>query len=125
MLNYDNQSTAIDSRWRKEGDITNMPRLLHGDAVGNTRFSSRWIKDGSYARFKAITIGYNFPLKGAFKNVFKNARVLVSAQNLYTISDYKGYSPEVGSITNPILYGVDYGNVPPLKSFMVGVKVGL
>lgn len=118
MSNYDNQSTAINSRWQKEGDITNMPRLLHGDAVGNTRFSSRWIEDGSYARFKAITLGYNFPLQGVFKNVFKNARVLVTAQNLHTFSKYKGFTPEVGN-------GVDYGNVPPLKTFMVGVKLGL
>ncbi|WP_133054745.1 SusC/RagA family TonB-linked outer membrane protein [Niastella populi] len=125
MSNYDNQSTGIQGRWQKEGDVTGVPRLLHGDAVGNTRFSSRWIEDGSYARFKAITLGYNFPLKGSLKNAFKTARVLVTAQNLYTFSDYKGFSAEVGSITNPILYGVDYGNVPQLKTFMVGVKLGL
>src|ERR1044072_6273223 len=63
MSNNDNQSTSINSRWQKEGDITSLPRLLHGDAVGNTRFSSRFIEDGSYARFKAVTLGYNFPLK--------------------------------------------------------------
>ena len=125
MSTYDNQSTSINNHWSKEGDITGMPRLLHGDAVGNTRFSSRWIEDGSYARFKAITIGYNFPLKGIFKNVFKSARVLVTAQNLYTITSYKGFSPEAGSITNPIAYGADYGNVPPLKAFIAGVKLGL
>jgi TonB-linked SusC/RagA family outer membrane protein len=117
MSNNDNQSTSINSRWQKEGDITNMPRLLHGDAVGNSRFSSRWIEDGSYARFKAITLGYNFPLQGVFRNVFKNARLLVTAQNLHTFSSYKGFSP--------VVYGADYGNVPPLKAFMVGVKLGL
>jgi TonB-linked SusC/RagA family outer membrane protein len=125
MTNYDNQSTSIYDRWRKEGDVTSMPRLLHGDLVGNTRFSSRWIEDGSYARFKAITLGYNFPLKGVFKNVFKNARVLITAQNLHTFTNYKGFSPEAGSITNPIVYGADYGNVPPLKTFMMGIKLGL
>jgi hypothetical protein len=83
------------------------------------------LEDGSYARFKAITLGYNFPLKEIFKKVFKNARVLVTAQNLYTFSGYKGYSPEVGNITNPIVYGADYGNVPPLKTFIVGIKLGL
>jgi hypothetical protein len=118
MSNYDNQSTSINSRWQKEGDITSMPRLLQDDAVGNTRFSSRWIEDGSFARFKAITLGYNFPLQGVFKNVFKNARVLVTAQNLHTFSNYKGFTPEVGN-------GVDYGNVPPLRTFMVGVRLGL
>ncbi|MCS3799553.1 SusC/RagA family TonB-linked outer membrane protein [Niastella sp. OAS944] len=117
MSNNDNQSTSINSRWQKEGDITSLPRLLHGDAVGNTRFSSRFIEDGSYARFKAVTLGYNFPLKGIFKNVFKNARLLVTAQNLHTFSNYKGFSP--------VVVGADYGNVPPLKTYMVGVKLGL
>lgn len=125
MSTYDNQSTAVLGHWTNEGDITGMPRLLHGDAVGNNRFSTRWLEDGSYARFKAITLGYNFPLKGIFKNVFKNARVLVTAQNLYTITKYSGFSAEVGSITNPMVYGADYGNVPPLKTFMAGIKLGL
>jgi TonB-dependent starch-binding outer membrane protein SusC len=125
MSNYDNQSTSINDRWRKEGDVTNMPRLLHGDAVGNNRFSSRWIEEGSYARFKAITLGYNFPLKGVFKNVFKTARVLITAQNLHTFTNYKGFSPEAGSVANPMVYGADYGNVPPLKAIIAGVKLGL
>jgi TonB-dependent starch-binding outer membrane protein SusC len=125
MSNYDNQSTSINTRWRNEGDITAMPRLLHGDAVGNTRFSSRWIEDGSYVRFKALTIGYNLPLKGFLKSTFKNARISLTAQNLHTFSDYKGYSPETANVSNPIMYGVDYGNMPQLKTFLLGVKLGL
>jgi TonB-dependent starch-binding outer membrane protein SusC len=125
MYNYDNQSTSVNAHWRNEGDVTDMPRLLHGDPVGNTRFSSRWIEDGAYARVKAITLGYNFPLKGLLKNTLKNARISISAQNLYTFSNYKGYSPEVASVTTPLMYGVDYGNVPPLKTFLIGVKLGL
>jgi TonB-linked SusC/RagA family outer membrane protein len=124
MLNYDNQSTSINDRWRNEGDVTEMPRLLHGDAVGNTRFSSRWIEDGSYLRFKAITVGYNIPVRENRK-VFKSARILFTAQNLYTFTKYKGYGPEVGSITNPIAYGADYGNTPQLKTFVLGLHLGL
>jgi TonB-linked SusC/RagA family outer membrane protein len=125
MSNYNNQSTTIDSRWRNEGDVTDMPRALHGDAVGNTRFSSRWVEDASYARFKTITLGYNFPLTGFLRGAFKNARISVTAQNLYTFTKYKGYSPEVADVTNPIMYGVDYGNVPQLKAFLLGIKLGL
>ncbi|MEO5563895.1 MAG: SusC/RagA family TonB-linked outer membrane protein, partial [Chitinophagaceae bacterium] len=129
MSNYDNQSTTINNRWRNQGDVTEMPRLLHGDLVGNARFSSRWIEDGSYLRFKAITLGYNFPLKGSLKSVFKTARVLVTAQNLYTFSKngsrYKGYSPEVADVSNPIMYGVDNGNTPQLRTFLLGVRLGL
>jgi TonB-dependent starch-binding outer membrane protein SusC len=125
MSTYDNQSTSINTRWRNEGDVTNMPRVLYGDAVGNTRFSSRWIEDGSYARFKAITLGYNFPLTGALKGVFKTARVSLTAQNLYTFSNYEGYSPEAANVSNPVMYGVDNGNMPQLKTFLIGVRLGL
>ena len=125
MSNYDNQLTSINSRWRAEGDVTDMPRASHGDPVGNTRFSSRWVEDGSYARIKALTLGYNFPLKGMLKGVFKNARLSLSAQNLHTFSRYKGYSPEVANLTHPLIYGVDNGNMPQLKAFLVGIRLGL
>ncbi len=125
MSNYDNQSTTVQDRWRAEGDRTSMPRLLHGDAVGNTRFSSRWMEDGSFVRLKALTLAYNLPLTAYLKNAFKNARVFVTAQNLYTSTKYTGFSPEVGSITNPVMYGVDYANVPQLKTILFGVKLGL
>jgi TonB-linked SusC/RagA family outer membrane protein len=125
MSNYDNQSTDVLRYWKAEGDQTDMPRPQDGDPVGNGRFSTRWLEDGSYVRLKAVTLGYTFPLRGMFKGVFNNARILVTAQNLYTFSKYKGYSPEVGNFGNPVLYGVDYGNVPPLKSLILGIQVGL
>ena len=125
MSNYDNQSTEVLRHWKNEGDVTDMPRLLNADPVGNTRFSSRWLEDGGYARIKAVTLGYTFPLKGVFKGIFKNARVLVTGQNLYTFSGYKGNSPDVGNFANPVMYGIDYGNVPPLKAVIFGVQLGL
>jgi len=125
MSNYDNQSLSVLQHWRNEGDVTGMPRPADGDPAGNSRFSSRWLEDGSYVRFKAITLGYTFPLKGVFRGVFKNARVMVTGENLYSFSKYKGYNPDVANFANPILYGVDYGNVPPLKSVLFGLQLGL
>ncbi|MGF7229793.1 MAG: SusC/RagA family TonB-linked outer membrane protein, partial [Arachidicoccus sp.] len=118
-------STTVLNHWTNEGDNTNMPRLLDNDLVGNSRFSTRWLEDGSYIRFKTLTLGYTFPLTGIFKGIFKSARILATAQNLYTISKYKGYSPIAVNYSNPIMYGVDYGNVPPLRSFIFGVQLGL
>lgn len=123
MSNYDNQSVNINDRWRANGDVTSMPRFLHNDPVGNTRFSSRWIEDGSYLRAKAITIGYNIPAKETRK-AFKSARIFLTAQNAFTITKYKGYGAEVGSITNPVTYSIDYGNVPQLRAFVAGVHIG-
>jgi TonB-dependent starch-binding outer membrane protein SusC len=124
MSNYDNQSISTIRHWRNDGDITDMPRLLHGDAVGNARFSSRWMEDASYARVKAVTLGYNFPLAGILKGTFKNARVSVTGQNLYTFTDYKGNSPDVANVNNPYAFGVDNGNLPQLRTFLVGLKLG-
>jgi TonB-linked SusC/RagA family outer membrane protein len=124
MTNYDNQSANIQQRWRADGNVTDMPRFLHNDPVGNTRFSTRWIEDGSYFRCKAITIGYNIPAKETRK-LFKSARISLSAQNVFTITKYKGYGPEVGSITNPVNYSIDYGNVPQLRAFVAGINLGL
>ncbi|MEJ6982215.1 SusC/RagA family TonB-linked outer membrane protein [Pedobacter sp. P351] len=124
MATYDNQSVTVSNRWKQEGDIAEIPRAVHGDAVGNSRFSSRWLEDGSFARFKAITLGYNLPA-GGLGGTFKSARIHVTAQNLYTFTKYKGYGPEVGSAVNATMYGVDYGNLPQLRSFLIGVKLGL
>lgn len=124
MSNYNNQSVTVLQRWRAEGDVTHMPRFAHDDAAGNARFSSRWIEDGSFWRCKAFTIGYNIPAKESRK-LFKSARILLSAQNLFTVTSYKGYGPEVGSVTSPVTYSIDYGNVPQLKTFMAGIRLGL
>lgn len=125
LSDYSNQSTDILNYWKNEGDITNMPRLLNGDPVGNGRFSNRFIEDASFVRIKTITLAYNFPLTGILKKAFNSARVMATAQNLVTFSKYTGYSPEVGNYANPNMYGVDYGNLPPLKSVVFGVQLGL
>ncbi|MBW4888512.1 SusC/RagA family TonB-linked outer membrane protein [Mucilaginibacter sp. HMF5004] len=126
MSNYDNQSTTILNRWRQDGDIATMPRLQYGDPEGNNRFSSRWIEDGSYVRFKSVTFGYNMPLKSKkLGSVFKSVRIQVTGQNLYTFTKYKGYGPEVGSAVNQIMYGADYASLPQYKTVYLGVKLGL
>ncbi len=125
LSDYSNQSTDILNYWKSEGDRTSTPRLQNGDPVGNGRFSNRFIEDGSFVRIKTITLAYNLPLTGVFKKAFSNARIMATAQNLVTFSNYKGYSPEVGNYANPNMYGVDYGNLPPLKSIIFGIQLGL
>jgi TonB-linked SusC/RagA family outer membrane protein len=125
MSGYDNQSTAINARWQQPGDRTAMPRMLHGDAVGNSRFSSRWMEDASYTRLKTITLGYTLPDGSAKLKFFNGARIYATAQNLLTLTGYKGYDPEVANISLGNMYGVDYGSVPQLRSFIIGVRLAL
>jgi TonB-linked SusC/RagA family outer membrane protein len=125
MSNYDNQSVSINDRWKKDGDVTEMPRLLHGDAVGNNRFSSRWMENGSFVRFRSVSLGYNLPVSKFLKGVFKSARIVVTGQNLYTFSDSEMGSAEVANVNNPLMYGQNYGSLPQVRSYLAGIKLGL
>ena len=91
-----NQTTAVLKRWRKEGDVTNIPRAISGDANENRRNSDRYIKNGSYLRVKNVTLGYTLPIP-ANNNYIERLRLYVSCQNLYTFTKYDGFDPEVGS----------------------------
>ncbi len=91
MTGVDNQTTAIYNRWATEGQQTDIPRASFGDPMGNNRFSSRWIEDGSYIRLKHVTISYTFQQKLAF---IKNLNIYLTGTNLVTLTNYLGYDPE-------------------------------
>ena len=81
----------------------------------NTENSTRFIEDGSYLRLKNLQIGYTFPLKWTQKFRCSRLRLYATASNLFTITGYKGYDPEVGG-------GVDYGNYPQRRTFTFGLN---
>ncbi|MGF2412160.1 MAG: SusC/RagA family TonB-linked outer membrane protein, partial [Ferruginibacter sp.] len=66
MSNAYNQTDAVLNRWRTNGQVTAVPKATWGDPMGNSRFSSRWIEDGSYLRLRAVTFSYDIPLKSNF-----------------------------------------------------------
>lgn len=81
----------------------------------NTANSSRFVEDGSYFRLKNVQIGYTFPKKWMDKLHCQRLRLYVTATNLFTITKYSGYDPEVGT-------GVDYGNYPQSRTFTFGLN---
>ena len=81
----------------------------------NTETSTRFLEDGGYLRLKNLQIGYTFPLKWTQKFRCSRLRIYATATNLFTITKYKGYDPEVGS-------GVDYGNYPQSRTFTFGLN---
>ncbi len=117
MSGLANQSEAVANRWTVANQNTNIPRAVYGDAVGNSRFSDRWIEDGSYIRLKTLSLSYS-------PNFF-NATVFLTANNLFTITDYLGFDPEVSSSQTSYLQGIDAGLTPQYTSVLVGVRVGL
>jgi TonB-linked SusC/RagA family outer membrane protein len=122
MTDLSNQSSSVLNRWYYEGHNTDVPKSSWDDPVGNSSFSSRWIEDGSFLRVKNLTLAYTIPNKFL---VFRNFKAYVTLNNIITLTNYLGYDPEFSYSFNPLSQGVDYGLIPPTRSFIIGVKVGL
>ncbi|MFM2326152.1 MAG: hypothetical protein RIR31_354, partial [Bacteroidota bacterium] len=91
MNNAYNQTDAVLNRWRSNGQVTTMPKATWADPMGNSRFSDRWIEDGSYLRLRVATFSYDIPYKS---NFIKYATLYATGNNLLTFTKYKGYDPE-------------------------------
>ena len=121
-----NQGVAVLDRWTESNPSTTVPRAIPSTFNYNTRVSSRWIEDGSYLRVKNVQLGYTLPTPLQDRLSVSNARVYVSAQNLFTFTDYLGFDPEIGSPSNREIdsNGIDGVNYPQARTFLVGIKFG-
>ena len=123
-----NQTTEVLKRWRKEGDVTNVPRAASADPSSNLRASDRYVKDGSYLRVKNVTIGYTIPFTS--DKYIERLRLYVSCQNLFTFTKYDGFDPEFGSeyeyetdrynMRRGVVRGSNMTPIP--RTFMVGLQ---
>lgn len=121
-LDFNNQSTSMLSRWTSEGQNTLQPKAVFGDPMGNSRFSDRWIEDGSFLRLKTLSLSYTLPLKTNFIQGFS---VWVSANNLFTLTNYLGSDPEFSAQNSVLFQGVDAGLIPLTKSYFLGLRFNL
>ena len=123
---FDNQTVDQLDRWRKLGDITDVPQARYG-ANNGTRPSSRWVQDGSFFRLKNVTLAYNLPTDLVKKGYLQSVRVYLTGQNLATFTKYQGYDPEVNSYglgSANYLLGHDFYTPPLAKTFLLGVNFG-
>ncbi len=122
---YENFTTEVYSYWNGEGTSNKYPQFAKMNSGVNWQsISDIYIEDADYFRMQNITLGYDF--KYLWKNApFQQCRFYVAAQNLFTITDYKGMDPENGkSIANESwVTGVDVGNYPQPRTYLVGVNV--
>ncbi|GGH73589.1 TonB-linked SusC/RagA family outer membrane protein [Filimonas zeae] len=97
----------------------NIPRMAPGDPNGNNRMSQWFVESGSYLRVKNIALGYNLPAKLISPLTLKSLRVAVNVQNLFTITGYKGYDPEVGMVNygGTTMSGLDNGRYPNTRMY--------
>ena len=119
---FNNQATALVNRWTVDCQQTSTPKVVFGDPMGNSRFSDRWIEDGSYLRIKTIKLSYDVPVSYSW---LQGLTLWCAAENVYTFTKYDGNDPET-SVNNSILYqGIDAGLLPQSRSFHFGVKLNL
>ena len=87
--------------------------------------TSREVEDASFLRLKTVQLGYNFPTKTLKKMKIRSLRLYVTGQNLWTLTKYTGYDPEVSTRNSAMTRGFDYSSYPKTMSFTFGVKLGL
>lgn len=119
---FSNQTKAMLRRWTAEGQVTSQPKAYYGDPMGNSRFSDRWIEDGSYVRLKTLSLAYDVPYKNNFIN---GITIWTSVNNLFTVTKYLGLDPEFSARNSVYYQGVDAGFLPLSKSFYLGIKLSL
>ena len=113
-----NVAAGMVNRWSPTNPNNEYASGFQG---GRIPVSDRFVEDGSYIRMKNITLGYKLPIKN-----ISSARLYVSANNLFTITKYSGYDPEVNSFGGSnTLIGIDNLVYPMARSFLVGLQVGL
>lgn len=124
MANYSNQNRDVLNRWvsaDKPGDGW-LPRAAYGDPSNNFATSDRWVEDGSYLRLKSIAVQYDIPMKSR-AGFIKGVKVSVNCNNVWTLSGYSGFDPEVFSGVDAMLRGVDTGATPSPRSYIFGLNV--
>lgn len=113
-----NQPIYVLDRWRQEGDQTNIQKFSTNDAFNSTYENARTfgglnISDASYIRLKNISLSYSLPAKWLSKVKIQKADLMLSGQNILTITNYKGLDPETQSMNV----------LPPLKTWALGLNV--
>lgn len=122
MVSNNNQSQAVNYRWRKEGDVTSIPRAMHGSFSNfNTLISDRFVEDGSYLRMGYSQISYSLDKKQLKGTGLNKVSLYASANNPLILTKYTGVDPDV----NYGSYGAatDWGQTPRARSFTLGVTV--
>ncbi len=121
MYGFDNQSVAVNWRWRKEGDITEIPRAVYQSAY-NYLGSDRYVEDASYLRFSYLQLSYSFE-PGMLKKVgIRQLNMYASIDNLFVMTKYSGLDPEVASGSDGIAY--DNQRTPRSRSYTLSLSLG-
>ena len=124
---FENYTTEVFNYWHGEGTSNKYPMLKPGNiGVNWQQVSDIYVEDATYFRIQNVTLGYDFASLLKSTSPFSQLRVYFAAQNLFTFTNYKGMDPENGMALNgnePWVTGVDVGNYPQPRTYMVGVNL--
>jgi TonB-dependent starch-binding outer membrane protein SusC len=125
---FDNQTRDQLKRWRKPGDVTDIPeaRINRFGDFQSPSVSTQYMEDASYVRLKNVTLAYNLPSSIAKRLKLSNARFYITGVNLATFTNYTGWDPEVNTDyrAGNINQGGDFYAAPQIKSIVFGLNVG-
>lgn len=117
-----NQFASYADRWTPENPNSDIPAVTNSSS--NLVISSRVVEDASFLRLKAVTLGYTVPKNFLKRFKIDNARLYVAAQNLWTITGYTGYDPEVSIRDGGLTPGLDFSSYPRALSVSFGINLG-
>lgn len=125
MYDDNNQSIAVNWRWRVDGDDTQMPRALYREGY-NWLGSDRYVEDGTFLRFKYLTFNYSIPKQLLKPFYVEKVNLYLTFNNLLVFTKYTGVDPEVGygALTSNRGLSVDGSATPRTKDFTFGVSIG-
>lgn len=122
MYDTTNQSTAVNWRWRKNGDVTEIPRALYNYGY-NWLGSDRYVEDASFLRFSYVSLSYDVPKKFLKSVGLNTLRFDLSGQNIFVWSKYSGTDPEHAN--NGWNFASDSSQTPRSKSFTLRMRIGI
>ncbi|MFY7900527.1 MAG: hypothetical protein ACOVNY_10120, partial [Chitinophagaceae bacterium] len=122
-----NNTTEVLNRWKKPGDISNVPRIVFNDNISNGSALPMTANmfSGDFVRCRSLTFGYSVPTKIMEKVKISSARFYVQAFNPFIITKYPGADPEISSNgANALTPGVDRNTIGQARTITVGINVG-
>ena len=123
MINNNNQSQAVNYRWRKEGDVTDIPRAMYGAKTNyNTLISDRFVEDGSYLRMGYAQISYALKAAALKRAHINKVNFYLSANNPFVFTKYTGADPDIS--TSGYGPATDSYQTPRARYFTFGMTVG-
>ncbi|MGQ0712895.1 MAG: SusC/RagA family TonB-linked outer membrane protein [Gemmatimonadaceae bacterium] len=117
----ENFETSFLDRWTGPGTSNTEPRITN--AGHNYQASDRFIEDGSFFKLNALQVGYRLPQSLTGRWNLHTARIYVNGTNLFNVTDYSGYTPEL-TVEDVIRSGIDLGIFPPARTITIGLDVG-